>query len=90
MPLLVTTPVGRSIPANEVLRSCVVHLGGEDYYVDLIILDLLDFDVILGMDWLASCYASVDCRRKAITFQFPGKPKYVYYGSRSEIPGNLI
>ncbi|XP_070045798.1 uncharacterized protein [Nicotiana tomentosiformis] len=25
---------------------------------------MVDFDVIMGMDWLASCYANVDCRTK--------------------------
>ena len=89
-PLLVTMPIGRAIPANEVLRSCVIRLGDDDVFVDLIILDMLDFDVILGMDWLASCYAFVDYRQKVITFQIPDKPMYVYYGSRSEVLRNLI
>ncbi|XP_070029297.1 uncharacterized protein [Nicotiana sylvestris] len=31
------------------------------------------FDVIMGMDWLASCYANVDCRTKMVRFQFPGE-----------------
>lgn len=30
--------------------------------VDLIELDMIDFDVILGMDWLHLCYTSLDCR----------------------------
>ena len=25
----------------------------------------------MGMDWLASCYAMVDCRNKIVHFQFP-------------------
>ncbi|WP_368859993.1 hypothetical protein [Microbacterium sp. C7(2022)] len=28
---------------------------------DLIELEMVEFDVIMGMDWLASCYATVDC-----------------------------
>ena len=31
-------------------------------YVELVELDMLDFDVILGMDWLHACFASFDCR----------------------------
>ena len=35
---------------------------------------MVEFDVILGMDWLHSCYASVDCRTRIVYFQFPDKP----------------
>ncbi|KAH0773846.1 hypothetical protein KY290_010983 [Solanum tuberosum] len=34
---------------------------------------MVDFDVIMGMDWLASCYANVECRTKIIRFHFPGE-----------------
>ena len=37
---------------------------------DLIELDMVDFDVILGMDWLYSSYASINCRTQAVKFQF--------------------
>ena len=32
------------------------------------------FDVILGVDWLYSYYASVDCRTRIVHFIFPKKP----------------
>ncbi|KAH0693060.1 hypothetical protein KY290_021233 [Solanum tuberosum] len=34
---------------------------------------MVDFDIIMGMDWLASCYAKVECRTKIVRFQFPGE-----------------
>ena len=39
--------------------------------VDLVELDMVDFDVILGMDWLHACYASVNYRTRVVKFQFP-------------------
>ncbi|XP_070039257.1 uncharacterized protein [Nicotiana tomentosiformis] len=42
--------------------------------VDLVELVMLDFDVIMGMDWLAACYANIDCRAKLVRFYFPGEP----------------
>ncbi|WMV55223.1 hypothetical protein MTR67_048608 [Solanum verrucosum] len=42
--------------------------------VDLVELDMLDFDVIFGMDWLHSCYASIDYRTRVVKFQFPNEP----------------
>ena len=33
-------------------------------------IDLVDFDVIMGMDWLDSCYAAGDSTTKTVHFQF--------------------
>ncbi|CAN4096861.1 unnamed protein product [Withania somnifera] len=40
---------------------------------DLIELEMVEFDVIMGMDWLASCYATMDCRTKRVCFHFPNE-----------------
>ena len=44
---------------------------------DLVELPMHDFDVILGMDWLHSCYACLDCHSKVVTFHFPNEEKLV-------------
>uniref|UniRef100_M1DHG6 Gag-pol polyprotein n=1 Tax=Solanum tuberosum TaxID=4113 RepID=M1DHG6_SOLTU len=59
-PFSVSNHVGDSIVAKRVYRKCLVSLSHRVTLVDLVELDLLDFDVILGMDWLHSCYASID------------------------------
>ena len=41
---------------------------------DLVELNIVDFDVIIGMDWLYSCYASFDCRTRIVHFQFLDEP----------------
>ena len=47
--------------------------------VDLVELVMLDFDVIMGMDWLATCYANIDCRAKLVRFHFPGELVLEYH-----------
>ena len=42
---------------------------------------MVDFDVILGKDWLHSCYASVHCRTGIVHFQFPDEPIIEWKGS---------
>lgn len=39
---------------------------------NLILLEMADFDVILGMDWLASCHAMVDCHEKVVKVNVQG------------------
>ncbi|RVW85873.1 Retrovirus-related Pol polyprotein from transposon 17.6 [Vitis vinifera] len=69
--LIVATPMGDSVVASRMIRNCIVMIGYREMPVDLVLLDLQDFDVILGMDWLASYHASVDCFEKRVTFSIP-------------------
>ena len=49
-----------------------------------------DFDVILGMDWLHSCYACLDCRIRVVRFCFPNEKELVWEGYNSSHPNPLI
>ncbi|WMV42009.1 hypothetical protein MTR67_035394 [Solanum verrucosum] len=69
-PFSVSTSVGDSILAERVYRNCaniVNHKDTMDYLVEL---DIVDFDVIQGVDWLHACYSSVDYRTRVVKFQF--------------------
>ncbi|KAH0637918.1 hypothetical protein KY289_037833 [Solanum tuberosum] len=75
-PFCVSTLVGESILAERVYRDCLVSINHKSTMADLVELDMVDFDVILGMDWLHACYASIDCRTRAIKFQFPKRIEF--------------
>ena len=49
MPIRVSTPVGESVIVEKVYRSCLVTFVGRNTHVDLVIREIIDFDVILGM-----------------------------------------
>ena len=49
-------------------------------YVELVELDMLNFDVILSMDWLHACFASIDCRTRVVRFNFKNEPIVVWKG----------
>ncbi|XP_070049756.1 uncharacterized protein [Nicotiana tomentosiformis] len=57
----VLTPMGDAIVIDCVYCSCVVTIGSLETHVDLLLLDMVDFDVILGMDWLSPYHAILDC-----------------------------
>ncbi|PHT93722.1 Callose synthase 1 [Capsicum annuum] len=73
-PFFVSNSVGESVVTRRVYMGCVVSIGDRETLVDLIQLDMVDFDIILGMDWLHMCYASLDCRTLVNEFPevFPG------------------
>ena len=79
-PLLVSTTMGDSILFKRVYRVCLVSLPNRVTLVDLVELDMLNFDVISGMDWLHSYFSSINCRTQVVTFQFPNEPVFEWKG----------
>ena len=75
VPIHVYTPVGKPLVVDRVYRSCLISLGGYETWVDLIILGMVDFDVILGMDWLSPYHVVLDCNAKTVTLAMPGIPR---------------
>ena len=63
--------LGRNMP---VYRSYLICVNDRDSLVDLMVLDIVDFDVILGMDWLASYYITMNCHQKTIKFEVLDEP----------------
>ena len=57
----VSLPAGDSLLADRVVRDSRVLIGGQEFPVDLVALDMRDFDVVLGMDWLSRHRATIDC-----------------------------
>ncbi|KAJ0017611.1 hypothetical protein Pint_10284 [Pistacia integerrima] len=88
--LVVATLVGETLLAEYGFNGCGVMVDGYVLEADLILLNIHDFDVILGMDWLAIHRATVDCFRKEITFRKPDIPELVFCGERRVLPSCLM
>ena len=63
-------------------RNSIVTVCVHDTLSYLVEIDMVDFDVIMGMDWLASCYAMVEFRTQIVHFHFP---KEVFLESKGNI-----
>lgn len=60
--------IGYSTLDMRVYRKGPVSLSHTVILVDFVELDMLDFDIILGMDWLHVCYASINFRTCVVKF----------------------
>ena len=88
--LIVATPMGDSVMTSKMLRGCLVMIGYKEMLVDLVLLDLQDFNVILGMDWLASYHASIDCFGKRVIFNIPGQLEFSFEEKYANRPLHMI
>ena len=86
----VSTPVVHPARARRVYKNCPVTISQKVTSANLVELEIVDFDVILGMDWLHFCYASVDCRTRIVCFQFPDEPILEWKGSSLAPMGQFI
>ncbi|GJZ56448.1 putative reverse transcriptase domain-containing protein [Tanacetum coccineum] len=61
---------GRISETNIVLRGCTLGLLGHPFDIDLMPIELGSFDVIIGMDWLATYHALIVCDEKVVRIPY--------------------
>ena len=76
----VSLPAGDPLFSNKIVRDSRVLIGGQEFPVDLVALDMRDFDVVLGMDWLSRHRATLDCYKKEVKLHRPGKLEVKFRG----------
>lgn len=80
--LAICTPLGKTMSVEFIFKSCIIEIDDVELLADLVVLDIRDFDVILGMDWLANHHAKMDCFSKEVTFSIPSQFDLVFKGTR--------
>ena len=58
--LVVSIPLGKVLSSTNKVKRCEIKIGECTMELDLIVLEMEDYDAILGMDWLSKCHACVD------------------------------
>ncbi|XP_070056852.1 uncharacterized protein [Nicotiana tomentosiformis] len=89
-PVFVSMPVGDSVVVDRVYRSCIVTFCGSETRVDLLLLDMTDFEVILGMDWLSMYHVVLDCHAKTTTLAMSDLPRLEWRGSSISTSSRFI
>ena len=81
----VSLPAGDPLLADTVVRDSRVLIEGQEFPADLVALDMRDFDVVLGMDWLSRHRATIDCYKKEVKLNRPRKLEVKFRGLRREL-----
>ena len=64
-------------------RGCELEISGTLLTVDLRIMDMSEFDVILGMDWLTAYRVVIDCERRRVTAYTQDGTRVVFQGGQT-------
>ncbi|XP_074374278.1 uncharacterized protein LOC141714672 [Apium graveolens] len=65
---------------NHICPYCAIEIAGHVFPTNLIPFQLGEFDVILGMDWLTSFSAQIDCKDKRVVLSTPQRKKVTFKG----------
>ena len=76
--LIVSLPSGDTLLCDRIYNFCEILINGVSMFVNLIPLEMHGFDVILGMDWLSSHRAYIDCENKRVIFHSSAHSGFVF------------
>ena len=83
-PLHVSSPLGTRSRIDWICRGCELEISGILLMVDLRVMDMLEFKVILRMDWLTAHRVVIDCDRMRVTAYTPDGTYVVFQEDRHD------
>nr|GFC62632.1 putative reverse transcriptase domain, aspartic peptidase domain protein [Tanacetum cinerariifolium] len=84
--LCISTPMKGSVRITHVYRDLSLQFDDKIRAINALPLDMCEFDIILGMDWLTD-HATIDCRSYRVIFGDIHAPEFIYHGS---LPGKSM
>ena len=76
-----SSPLGIRARKRTICRGCELEISGTLLTVDLRIMEMSEFDVILGMDWLTVYRVVIDCERRRVTAYTQDGTRVVFQGA---------
>jgi hypothetical protein len=78
--LAVATLLGKTVTCSRVARGCLIIINERILLANLVVLPLHGYNIILGMDWLAKHFASIDCAQKLVMLKPLGEAEITFSG----------
>ena len=89
-PLYVSSSLGIRARIRMICRGCELEILGTLLTVDLRIMDMSEFEVILGMDWLTAYRVVIDCERRRVTAYTQDGTCMVFQGDKHDILPQIV
>ena len=89
-PLYVSSPLGIRARIGMICRGCELEISGILLTVDLRVMDMSEFDVILGMDYLITYRVVIDCERRRVTPYTQDGTRVVFQGDKHDFLSQTV
>ena len=89
-PLCVSSPLGIRVRIEMICRVSELEISGILLTVDLRVMDMLEFNVILGMDWLTAYRVVIDCESKRVTAYTQDGTHVVFQGDKHDVLPQIV
>ena len=83
-PLHVNSPLGTKARIDRICRGCELEIFRILLTVDLRAMNMSEFEVIFGMDWLTAHRVVIDCDRMRVTAYTLDSTCVVFQGNRHD------
>ena len=88
--LYVSSPLWIRARIRMICRGCELEISGTLLTVDLRIMDMSEFDVILGMDWLTAYGVVINCERRRVTAYTQDGTRVVFQGDKHDMLPQIV
>ena len=89
-PLYVSCLLGIRARIGMICRGYELEIFGTLLTMDLRIMDMSEFVVILGMDWLIAYRAVIDCERRRVTAYTQDGTRVVFQGDKHDMLPHIV
>ena len=83
-PMYVSSPLGTMVNVDMICRGYELEISGILLTVELRVMDNLEFDVILGMDWLTAYQVFIDYERRRVTAYTQDGARVTFQGDKHD------
>ena len=84
VPLHVSSPLGTRVSVDLICRGCELEISGILLILDLKVMDMTEFNVILGMDWLMTHRVVIDCESRKVTTYTRDGTRVTFQGDKHD------
>ena len=83
-PLYVSSPIGTRVSVDLICQGYELEIYGILFAGDLRVMDMLEFNVILGMDWFTAYRVVIDCERRGVTAYTRDSTRAMFQGDKHD------
>ena len=78
------SPLGTRASVDKICQDCELEISEILLTVDLRVMDMSEFDVILGMDWLTAHRVIINCDHRRVTAYTPNDVCVMFEGDKHD------